>query len=261
MASNKRKHTRVDHRAAVELTSESSIFPGTSVNVSVSGMQVVVGLPASYDSIQRIAFHIPGSDERVELPCRLIRNSEHDGEGDQVLGLEFLYEADAQLLLIEKFIQDSQPGRDDARQLPRTSCRLDDVTVDNPAFHVLSIDNLSTEGMLLSFRGNLKEGDALAMSVGIPRDDRRLGLSGTVVYVVENVFRGSLTAGVRLSTLKETEESRLRNLIVACSSGSASRGRTSIFIPKRWNPIPNCDPVLTGDIRSGEPSEWSRSIH
>ena len=45
MASNKRKHTRVDHRAAVELTSESSIFPGTSVNVSVSGMQVVVGLP------------------------------------------------------------------------------------------------------------------------------------------------------------------------------------------------------------------------
>ncbi len=249
MASNKRKHTRVDHRAAVELTSESSIFPGTSVNVSVSGMQVVVGLPASYDSIQRIAFHIPGSDERVELPCRLIRNSEHDGEGDQVLGLEFLYEADAQLLLIEKFIQDSQPGRDDARQLPRTSCRLDDVTVDNPAFHVLSIDNLSTEGMLLSFRGNLKEGDALAMSVGIPGDDRRLGLSGTVVYVVENVFRGSLTAGVRLSTLKETEESRLRNLIVACSSGSALRGLHEHLHSKEMEPESRIvDPVLIGDI-------------
>ena len=224
MPPDKRKHTRVRHRAAVELTSENSTFSGTSVNLSMSGMQVVVRLPASYDSIRSITFQIPGSDERVRLPCRLIRDSEHDVVGGQVLGLEFLSEADAQLLLIEKFIQDTQPGRADARQLPRTSCHLDDVTAVGKNLHVLSIDNLSTEGLLLNYHGSLEEGQTLALSVGVPGDERRLTLSGTVAYVIDNMSRRSLTAGLRLSKMKETEESRLRNLIVTCSSVSALRG-------------------------------------
>ena len=216
-------------------------------------------MPASYDSIRSISFHIPGTDERVELPCRLVRNSEHDTEGDQVLGLEFLYEADAQLLLIEKFIQDTQPAQDNARQLPRTSCHLDDVMVDKPSFQVLSIDNLSTEGVLLSFRGNLKKGDRLAMSVGIPGDDRRLGLSGAVVYVIENVFRGSLTAGVRLSAMKETDESRLRNLIVACSSGSALRGLHEHLYSRAMGPESRIvDPVLIGEVLQFLKAECTR---
>lgn len=249
MATDKRKHTRVRHRDTVELTSGSYTFSGTSVNVSAGGMQVVVRLPASHDSIRSIAFQIPGSGERVELPCRLIRNSDQDVEGDQVLGVEFLYEADAQLLLIEKFIQDTQPGQADARQLPRTSCNLDDVTVDNQGVQILSIDNLSTEGVLLSYSGNLKQGDSLTLSVGVPGDDRRLGLPGTVVYVIENVFRGSLTAGVRLSVMKETEQSRLRNLIVACSSGSAIRGLYEHLHSKMTEPESRIvDPVLIGDV-------------
>ncbi len=249
MATDKRKHTRVSHRDTVELTSGSYTFSGTSVNVSTSGMQVVVRLPESHDSIRSIAFQIPGSGERVELPCRLIRNSEHDVEGDQVLGLEFLYEADAQLLLIEKFIQDTQRSRDDARELPRTSCHLDDVTVENQAVEVLSIDNLSTEGMLLSYRGNLRQGDPLTVSVGIPGDERRLRLTGVVVYVMENVLRGSLTAGLRLSVMKETEERRLRNLIVACSSGSAIRGLHQHIHSRTLEPESRItDPVLISDI-------------
>jgi len=249
MATDKRKHTRVRHTDTVELTSGAYTFSGTSVNVSTSGMQVVVRLPASYDSIRSIAFQIPGSGERVELPCRLIRNSEHDLEGDQILGIEFLYEADAQLLLIEKFIQDTQPGEEDVRQLPRTSCHLDDVTVDNPAVQVLSIDNLSTEGMLLSYRGNLKQGDVLTMSVGIPGDERRLRLTASVVYVMENMLRGSLTAGLRLAAMKETEERRLRNLIVASSSGSAMHGLHQHLHSKTLEPESRIiDPVLIAEI-------------
>ncbi|MFI5367720.1 MAG: PilZ domain-containing protein [Spirochaetia bacterium] len=259
MATDKRKHARVRHRDTVELTSGPYTFSGTSVNVSTGGMQVVVRLPASYDSIRSIAFQIPGSGERVELPCRLIRNTENDPEGDQVLGVEFLYEADAQLLLIEKFIQETQPGQDEARQLPRTSCHLDDVTVDNPAFRVLSIDNLSTEGVLLSYSGNLKQGDLLRLSVGIPGDERRLGLPGTVVYVMENVFRGSLTAGVRLSVMKETEESRLRNLIVACSSGSAMRGLHEHLHSKTLEPESRiADPVLIDGVLKALKAECTR---
>ena len=104
MGSDKRKHTRVRHRDRVELVSGDDTFSGTSVNVSMSGMQVVVRLPASHDSIQSIAFQIPGSTEQVRLPCRLIRNTGFEVEGDQVLGIEFLSEDDAQLLLIERFI-------------------------------------------------------------------------------------------------------------------------------------------------------------
>lgn len=249
MASNKRKHTRVQHSDTVELTTGTYTFSGTSINVSTSGMQVVVRMPASHDSIRSIAFHLPGSGERVQVPCRLIRNSEHDVDGDQVLGLEFLHEADAQLLLIEKFIQDSQLSRDNARRLPRTSCQLEDVTVDDPRLHVLSIDNLSTEGLLLSFRGTLKQGDPLALGVGIPGDDRRLSLSGTVAYVIENIFRGSLTAGVRLSTMKETDERRLRNLIVTCSSGSALRGLHHHLDSRAMEPESRItDPVQIGIV-------------
>ena len=259
MATDKRKHTRVRHTDTVELTSGAHRFSGTSVNVSASGMQVVVRLPASHDSIRSIAFQIPGSGERVELPCRLIRNSDNDPESDQVLGIEFLYEADAQLLLIEKFIQDTQPAQDDTRQLPRTSCHLDDVTVDNTAFRVLSIDNLSTEGILLSFLGTLKQGDTVRLSVGIPGDKRRLGLPGTVVYVMENVFRGSLTAGVRLSSLKETEENRLRNLIVACSSGSAMRGLHEHLHSKVTEPESRiADPALIGGVLQSLHAECRR---
>ena len=87
----------------------------------------------------------------------------------------------------------------------------------------LSIENLSTEGLLLNYRGSLKQGDTLELTLGVPGDGSRLSLSGTVMYVIDNVFQGALTAGMRLSIMKEVEKRRLRNLIVNCASGSALR--------------------------------------
>jgi len=223
MAADKRKHPRFHHIDNVELASESDTFFAMSVDLSKSGMQVVVKMPATYDSIQSVAFQIPGSGEKVLLPCRLIRNGDREKSGDQALGIEFLSDDDAQLFLIEKFIEDGQLRRNEERQLPRTSCHLEDVVAANKKMEVLSIDNLSTEGLLLNYRGSLQHGDALEMSLGIPGDKRRLRLSGTVMYVLDNVFRGCMTAGLRLGRLKEIEERRLRNLIVTCASASAMR--------------------------------------
>ena len=59
MAVDKRKHARVHHHDTVELTSGNQTFSGTSVNVSLSGMQIVVKMPSSYDSVKSIAFEIP----------------------------------------------------------------------------------------------------------------------------------------------------------------------------------------------------------
>lgn len=60
MASDKRKHPRFHHIDNVELASERDTFFATSVDLSKRGMQVVVKMPAAWDSIQSIAFQIPG---------------------------------------------------------------------------------------------------------------------------------------------------------------------------------------------------------
>jgi ubiquinone/menaquinone biosynthesis C-methylase UbiE/dienelactone hydrolase len=258
MGSEKRKHLRVHRRDTVELTAGTYTFSGTSVNVSASGMQVVVEMPVSHDSVRSIAFQFPGSAERVELPCRLIRNAKRKDGKEQILGIEFLYEADAQMLLIEKFIQDIQLKQNDPRQLPRTSCRLDDVTVDAPDLHILSIDDLSTEGLLFSYSGTVTEGATLALSIGVPGDDRRLRLAGTVVYAVENM-RGDRTAGFRFSGLKETEQSRLRNIIVAFSSGNAMRDVYHRLQSKAIQPESRIsDPIRIGKILDSLKAECVR---
>ena len=106
------------------------------------------------------------------------------------MGIEFLSEDDSQLLLIEKFIEDCQLNRNEERKLPRTSCHLEDVIEVGQKVRVVSIENLSADGLLLNYVDNLQSGETLQLSVGIPGDERRLILSGTVMYVMDNVFRG-----------------------------------------------------------------------
>src|SRR5271157_250438 len=215
MSADKRKHPRFHHADSVELWSGSDTFSGTSVNLSKSGMRVVVNMPATYDSVQSIAFQIPGSGEKVLLPCRLIRSADAEENGDQALGIEFLSEDDAQLFLIEKFIEDNQLNRNEGRHLPRTSCHLEDIVVESELVEGLSIDDLSSEGLLLNYTGTVHQGDTLELCLGIPGDERRLSLAGTVMYVMDNVFRGCMTAGLRLLSMSELDERRLRNLVIS----------------------------------------------
>jgi ubiquinone/menaquinone biosynthesis C-methylase UbiE len=219
----KRKDIRIHHRDTVDLSTAAGPVKGLSVNISRSGIQVVVRMPESYDTVRSITFTIPSSGERVQLPCRLVRSSSREGSNNRVLGIEFLAGAEHQLTLIEKKIQELQAGQGESRQLPRTSCYIDDVSTDRQDVQVLSIDNLSAEGLLVSFVGALQAGDALLLSVAIPGDSRPLRLQGRVVYVVEDAFRETQTAGLKLLPLKELEERRLQNLIVASSSGSIFR--------------------------------------
>jgi SAM-dependent methyltransferase len=213
----------------VEFISGNQAFQGTSINISRNGMQVVVNLPLTHDHIRSITFQVPVPGGKIPIPCRLVRSSPEGNNGDQVLGVEFEYEAEAQLLLIEKFIQDAAVRATEARQLPRTSCRLRNVEINREGVEVLSIDNLSTEGGLISFRGLLHPGDSVILLIVAQDDPRRLRLPGEVVYVMQKAFESESAAGIRFRGLRKSEHTRLKNLVIACCSESALSEMHQLF--------------------------------
>jgi ubiquinone/menaquinone biosynthesis C-methylase UbiE len=224
MSPEKRKDTRIRHRETVVLATAAGSVEGTSVNISRTGMQVIVRVPESFDSIRSTTFTVPASGERIQLLCKVTRNARSGNSEDRILGIEFLERRESQLLLIDRFIHDLEQQRD-PRQIPRTSCHIVDVSTDRQDVRILSIENLSVDGLLVSYVGGLEAGDPLGLSVRIPGDERPLRLEGTVVFVVDNAFQESRTAGVRLSRMKELEERRLGNLVLACSTGSIIRNQ------------------------------------
>jgi ubiquinone/menaquinone biosynthesis C-methylase UbiE len=86
---------------------------------------------------------------------------------------------------------------------------------------VLSIDNISTDGLLISFTGSLEPFKQLSLSFIIPNGSKQVSLSGYVVYVIENSFQHKSIAGIRLTNTKHIDEARIRNFIMTCHSTSA----------------------------------------
>jgi ubiquinone/menaquinone biosynthesis C-methylase UbiE len=222
----KRKHARVSHSGTVEFVTDERRFEGRSVNVSRSGMQVEVRLPDSFESVRRVTFTLPTSDSAISVPFRFVRAA--PGTRSDVVGLEFDFDDETQRLLIEQFIRDVKQRADDEavaemRRVPRTSCSLTEVTCTRADITIVSIDNVSTEGLLLTFDGPLAPGDDLELRAVLPDDGRSLKLSGRVVYVIGAGVDGSSVAGVRLHPSSEVFEARLRNFISERRSTDALR--------------------------------------
>lgn len=222
----KRKHARVTHSGTVEFITDERRFQGRSVNVSRSGMQVEVRLPDSFESVRRVTFTLPTSDTAISVPFRFVRTD--SGRRADVVGLEFDFEDETQRLLIEQFIRDMKQRADDEaaaemRRVPRTECTLTDVTCTRADITIVSIDNVSTEGLLLTFDGPLAPGDDLELRAVLPDDGRALKLSGRVVYVIGGGMADSSVAGVRLHRGSEVFEARLRNFISERRSTDALR--------------------------------------
>jgi SAM-dependent methyltransferase/pimeloyl-ACP methyl ester carboxylesterase len=241
---DKRKHTRIEHSSEVEFTSEGRSFIGHSVNISKSGMQVIVNVPDSHRSVRSIAFTLPNSGERLHVPCRLVRAGRAGGELDtHVVGVEFSHEAEAQMLLIERFIREMKQGQlaEDAeageqRRIPRAACLITDVEVDNEAVLIRSIDNISTEGLLVSFEGQLEPDQRLQLSFCLTSDARRQRVRGRVMYVISNSFGGVSTAGIRLEGLTSVMRNRLNNFVVEATASSAMRNVHERFNARELNP-------------------------
>jgi len=228
---DQRRHIRMEHSGSVQLVGEGRRFTGQAINISRTGMQVVVNLPDSYESVRSITFTLPNTTHTIELPCRIVRSQKENSNGHgEILGLEFSYQGEAQLLLIENYIRemksrelDQAPRSSEMRQIPRADCSIDEVTVNKTGVHIISIDNISTEGLLISYDGELNPSETIEIDFSLPGDKRRYRISGYVTYTIRNDFLLPRSAGLRFVDPKETFQARIRNFIAASTSTSAIR--------------------------------------
>jgi ubiquinone/menaquinone biosynthesis C-methylase UbiE/c-di-GMP-binding flagellar brake protein YcgR len=227
----KRRHVRVEHTGTVEFVGEGRRFSGQAVNISRTGMQVVVNLPESYTSVRSITFRLPNAAGAVDLPCRLVRrHGEHEAAGGHVLGIEFSYESEAQMLLIENYVRElrehelfSARAGSDPRQIPRADCNVDDVQIDRGDVRVLSIENISTDGLLLSFAGALQPFDEIHIRFRLPGSAHRVSVRGRAVYVIGSGFSAVSTAGVRFLETSAADGNRIREYVIQAASQRAAK--------------------------------------
>ncbi|MBN2551337.1 MAG: PilZ domain-containing protein [Spirochaetales bacterium] len=225
---DQRKHIRIEHSGTVQLAGDGRSFAGRAVNISRSGMRVVAHIPDSYESVRSIIFTLPNSEQTIELPCRIVHFESTAGKGSSrsdILGLEFSFQGEAQLLLIESYIRemkkeqlDAAGDHPDLRQVPRTPCRITNVETSRNDIRIFSIDNISADGMLISFTGNLWPQEELRFDFSIPNDSKSVSLTGRVRYVIENKFQRKSIAGIRLVDSGHINEARIRNFVIACHS-------------------------------------------
>jgi ubiquinone/menaquinone biosynthesis C-methylase UbiE len=241
---DQRKHIRMEHSGSVQLVGEGRRFTGQAVNISRTGMQIVVNLPDSYESVRSITFTLPNTEHTIELPCRIVRSGTENGSSrPEVFGLEFSYQGEAQLLLIENYIRDlkqkqlTRITRDrEMRRVYRAPCSLCDISTDRKDVRIDSIDNISTGGLLVSFSGELKPEETICVSFCLPGDPRTLQLQGQVMYVIHSTFRDLSTAGIRLQNMAQTTRARIRSFVIEATSGSTVRQLHEILASRDLDP-------------------------
>src|SRR4030042_6794146 len=156
---NNRKHIRVAYEKPVELIAEQQTVAGKSIDISNSGIQIVVNIPASNISGQKIALTLPSTSEALQIPCKIVRSNANDfDEGQHVLGIEFSYQTEAQMAHIDNFIKEMKNIQlknniesAEMRIIPRASCNLTGIACNRSGISIVSIDNISTDGCLVSF--------------------------------------------------------------------------------------------------------------
>ncbi|EMS80825.1 tRNA-specific adenosine deaminase TadA [Desulfotignum phosphitoxidans DSM 13687] len=107
------------------------------------------------------------------------------------------------------------------RKIPRTVCRLTDISSKNINIPIVSIKNISPEGCLLSFRGDLCLKDKIDLEFWLPDDSRKIETTGIISYVIKNCFKGINSAGVLFADINEIDQKRIYNFIVSTASSSA----------------------------------------
>jgi ubiquinone/menaquinone biosynthesis C-methylase UbiE/c-di-GMP-binding flagellar brake protein YcgR len=218
----RRRNIRILHESSVQFMSGNQAFQGKLIDISRSGMKLVADIPESTRKIKSISFTLPKSDMPLRIPCRLVRKESERFKGKkQILGIEFFYKDEAQILLIESFIKEKKMAQLNAqvknaemRQIPRTDCVLNDISCDREGIHLISIDNISIDGISIRFRGEgLSSRDNITLTFKLPDDTRELTVTGTVAYIIEDAFKDTSSAGIVFDNISELDRIRIKNFI------------------------------------------------
>ncbi|MBP7734667.1 MAG: PilZ domain-containing protein [Spirochaetes bacterium] len=226
---NNRKHARVSYEKQVELVAEGQTLIGKSIDISNSGIQVVVNVPVSHLSVHRMAFMLPLDSENVPIPCKIVRSNKADTEEDEhVLGIEFSCQTDAQMILIDNFIRNvnftrikNEYGTSDMRIIPRISCSLTGISSDKDGVSIISIDNISTEGCLVSYKGILNTRESITIGVNLPGDRRGITAEGSVSYVIRGNKGDTNRAGLCFKSISDIDSTRIQNFILKSATSTA----------------------------------------
>ena len=222
-----RRNVRISHSGSVVFNATGKTLEARAIDLSTSGMRVIVNVPVSHDEVQSVSFSLPSRAERLSIPVRLVRESSTDPSRHE-LGLEFDFQEEDQLTLIDAYVraafsQESTSEGRDARKIPRLECHIDDVTSDRDDVTVRSIDNLSLGGLLVTIEGTIPVHAAIALTFRLPGDERAVSVAASVVYTIEDRSSGFATAGLRIMRVSEIDGARVRNFIVTAGAGEAFR--------------------------------------
>ncbi|TVQ41222.1 MAG: methyltransferase domain-containing protein [Spirochaetaceae bacterium] len=226
--SEKRRHVRIHGSARVAFGSGRKSIEGTATDISSSGMRIVAAIGTDSDTLDSVFVRFPDLDGEVQIPARVTRHVSNGS--DRVIGLQFEFEAEAQRALIDSYVRAAK-NREiqnhgvaaNSRKLPRASCSIASVAADSTEATILSLDNVSTDGFLATYDGQLRIGERLMLEFALPADSRPIQSEVSVVYTERNPFHNRSAAGLRIEAIGEVDRARLRNFIVQASSGGTLR--------------------------------------
>jgi len=198
------------------------------VDVSFSGMRIIVNQPSDFDKVKRISVELPGAGGEG-IPC-LIRRNVRD-EGDWEFGLEFAGETNAQMLLVKRWIDslEKQKNQEESSSLssrhePRTRCVITDIECTNRELVIHSAQNISTKGMLMRGIGSLKSKDILSLKMRLPGSSWPISVETRVVYMIDSGSRNQFQAGLSIVKISEAGHDRIQQFISDTSRNLAMLG-------------------------------------
>lgn len=220
-SSEKRRIQRHILDEHIRLEGGRDVIDGRTVDVSRDGMKVLVDSKHDFDRNSRLLVNFPGTGGDG-IPCRIRRTTQ--GEDHWEIGLEFEGENDARMLLVERWLEtlENRTGTTDSaptesRQIPRTRCTLKDIRCTDGSINVLSVEDISLDGMLIRVRKPPAEDQVIPLALRLDGTDREISFSGRVAYVADD----GKSVGLSISEMKETDRNRLRQFIVDIASGVA----------------------------------------
>ena len=189
----------------------------TMVDLSRSGMRVIINKPIDFNKVKRISVKLPGAGGEG-IPCQIRRNVR--GESGWEFGLEFDGEMNAQMLLVNRWIDSlekhknqSKPTPLPSRRIARTRCAITDIECTNRKLIIHSAQNISTRGVLIRVCGVLKSGDMLSLKMNLSGFFWPILLETRVVYLIDSGPGNPFQAGLSIMKMNKASHDRLQQFI------------------------------------------------